>query len=247
MANYKGTVNTKEKLLKIVKKCEKNKDVIIDEYVNKEFSIFELCKKYNLHRSRIEKILSDANIQKRNVYNMHTKRSRRKAKETFIKKYGVDNISKLETQKERMRVLNKNGYKVEGNYRQKKDWMSYIFGMQIHPMLEKEFTLYKNKVLLISKKEKKYVPFTGKCYYTNVDIFNDKKMFNNDRYASIDHRISILRGFEDGFSAEEIGDRTNLCYCSRLCNSVKREDDEKTFIQSGKLKRLIEYESQKSE
>jgi len=247
MSNYKGTVNTKEKLLKIQKKCEENKEIIIEEYVNKEFSILELCRKYNLHRKRIEKILFDANIQKRNLYNMHTKRTREKARKTFIKKYGVDNISKLETQKERMRELNRNGYKIEGDYRQKREWMSYIHGKDVHPITKKEFDLYKNRVLVMTQKEKKYAPFNGKCYYTGVDIFNDKNMFNNDRYASIDHRISILRGFESGIPVEHIGNRENLCYCSRLCNSIKKEDDEKTFLQSEKLKRLIEYESQKSE
>lgn len=44
---------------------------------------------------------------------------------------------------------------------------------------------------------------------------------------------------------KEISSIDNLCYCSRLCNSIKREQSSDEFINSDIYKRLVEYENKK--
>jgi hypothetical protein len=242
----------KELSLKIGHRCNKRYDVektiyerkrefIKNLYINDEYSITELCKIYGFLRKNLELFLKNDNIKIRSIH-LHTNRSKELSKKKCLEKYGVDNISKLETNREKMKEWNKQAYSNNGDLKIKYDWMMYISDKSVNPMLKEQFELYKEKVLQITKKEKKKLDFNGKCYYTGVEIHDNINKLNN-HYLSIDHKISILHGFEKGLSYEFIGSSENLCYCSRICNSIKREMDEDEFKNSQCFRRLLEYES----
>lgn len=84
-----------------------------------------------------------------------------------------------------------------------------------------------------------------KCYYTNaiIHLNND---YNGQYFACIDHKTSARDAFELGWTAEKTASLDNLCYCSRLANSVKQSMSEDEFLKSDRFKRLIEYENKKN-
>jgi len=58
---------------------------------------------------------------------------------------------------------------------------------------------------------------------------------NNPLYPSIDHKISVLYGYQKGLTPEHISDKENLCVTKRCLNSSKNfkiEDVFKKTIQS---------------
>lgn len=220
---------------------KKKGNIIKKLYIDDEYSISELCRIYGFLRKNLELFLKNDNIEIRGVH-LHTNRAKKLSKEKCLKKYGVDNISKLESNRKKMKEWNKKAYSENGNLKIKHEWLMYITGKCVHPTFKKQFELYKEKVLQVTKIEKKKLIFTGKCYYTGVNIHNDTNKLDN-HYFSIDHKISILHGFENGLPYNYIGSNVNLCYCSRICNSIKREMNEDEFKNSQYFRRLLEYES----
>jgi len=99
-------------------------------------------------------------------------------------------------------------------------------GTQISPELLPEFERYKRKVEVTTRKDKKklFDEWEGYCFYTKEYIreYYDKTYYNNEKYPVIDHKISILNGFNDKIKPEIIGGIDNLCICTRKINGVKR-------------------------
>ena len=110
-------------------------------------------------------------------------------------------------------------------------YLEYIKGKKIHPDDSSDLIEFRQKTLEETKKNKKNVPFNGKCYYTDIPIYNDNDI-NAWNRASLDHKISILKAFIKGMTPEETGSVDNLCYCSRYFNSIKKEytEDEVKYL-----------------
>lgn len=95
------------------------------------------------------------------------------------------------------------------------------------------FKDYRKKVNNLTRKNKKNLleTWNGFDYYDNEFIFDNFSLDTNHRdYPSIDHKISVLWGFNNGISAEEICDLKNLCFTKRRHNSSKNLKNEETYI-----------------
>lgn len=121
-------------------------------------------------------------------------------------------------------------------------YSEYIKGKTVLPEDENDFILYKLKVEELTKISREKLEFTGKCYYTGIDIFkfDGNKTINRNDYnlATIDHKISVLAGYLRGISPEIISDVNNLCWCSKYFNSLKKEKCEDEIRLSGMIERF---------
>jgi hypothetical protein len=157
-----------------------------------------------------------------------TVESRNKAKATTKKIYGVDNVAKSEYYKAVMYIMGRTA----------KDTKEY---KKYQKAVEKLTKKRKNKEQLINEK------WTGKCYYTDIEIYDESsgKHFNNMKFKTIDHKNSVMWCYNKGWSIEQAASIDNLCFCSRICNTVKREMTEEEFLVSDTYERLLFYESEK--
>lgn len=89
----------------------------------------------------------------------------------------------------------------------------------------KEYRLYKNEVRRISKKSIKEVfkNWEGYDFYDNEYIKDFLCLAHtDDRYPSIDHKVSIYYGYKNNIDPLIIADVENLCITKRFINSSKR-------------------------
>jgi hypothetical protein len=78
----------------------------------------------------------------------------------------------------------------------------------------------------------------GVDYYDGSYIRNNYNLhFNDDKYPSIDHKISVLYGFNNNISPEEISNVENLCITTRINNSTKNSLNEISFKMRNPLTR----------
>lgn len=211
---------------KIKEICQKNEQWIIEEY-KKYYSISEILKQnkliqqienngFNVKSSRpyIEDILKRKNIYQ-GCGGLNSKFKFKKCEKTMIKKYGVKNISQLKEQKEKSVLLNNN--KIKKN-------IIDLFGIK--------FNRYKKNVWNYSKKNKKDLLQKTYCYYTGIkfaDCFMENVNPNDPLKRTLDHKIPIIIGFINNYSPENIGSVSNLCYCLRICNSIKGSTNLENF------------------
>lgn len=87
-----------------MKKVDISKEELYELYINQNLSVEEIAFKFNVSKSPIERRLREYKIKK------DKKMAHLKTKQTIQKKYGVDNISKLETNKEKVRQTNLRKY-----------------------------------------------------------------------------------------------------------------------------------------
>lgn len=90
----------------------------------------------------------------------------------------------------------------------------------------KNYKLYKNEVRRLSKKSVKtlYTNWNGYDFYDNEYIKEYLNLSHVDnRYPSVDHKISIYYGFINNIPPKEIANISNLCITKRFINSSKRD------------------------
>ena len=62
----------------------------------------------------------------------------------------------------------------------------------------------------------------GEDYYDNEYILGYLELnYNDDKYPTIDHKVSILEGFKNNISHKIIADIQNLCITKRILNTQK--------------------------
>ncbi len=228
-------MSAKEKGIFNSKKLKEHKDEIINLY-NSGYSILELHEKFSIPMRRLKGFLIENNVSIRGNHNCHNKRSRKKAEETYLKKYGVKNISMLYEIKEKLKKFN-NKEENKNKIQNKAKWSNYILGSPIHPLSKKDdFDSYKEKVWLLTKENIKGVIKPNKCFYTGI-AFRD--IHNDDLSLSIDHIKSISQCWADGISPEECSNINNICYTTRLFNSIKKDRP----VNEQMIERFKEYES----
>lgn len=171
-----------------------------------------------------------------------------KIKQTFIEKYGVEWYSKTEESKIKHReskeiseekrkntCLEKYGVT---NVALNKDIYKKIYQSKIDKGIiipDEDLTdwqLYKRKVNRVTNKFKKelYENWNGYDYYDSELIRGYLSHSHTHRfYPTIDHKISLLYGFINNVSPEEIGDISNLCITKRYINSMKNSLIEEKF------------------
>jgi hypothetical protein len=207
--------------------------------------INDLKEKWDIRSGRpiIELKLKEWGVY-RDIHNASTSKYER-TKKTKLRLYGdehYNNFDKIiETTKEKFGA--NNVYQSEYF----KDLM-WIKG-SLYISDQDAYKEYNKKIANITKINSRSLVFNGECYYTGTIIYRntrEKKIhFNFPWYSTIDHKISRKFGFINNINPAIIGNIDNLCYCSRICNTIKNELNEEEFLQSDKFKRLMIYENTK--
>lgn len=138
-----------------------------------------------------------------------------KIKETSLKKYAVGNPAQSEEVKYKIRQSNINNY----------NWSPNIT----------EYTKYRNRITYLTNKLKTelFDNWEGYDFYDGEYIKNyltESSSYIN--YPTIDHKISVLHGFLNTISPEDIANIDNLCITKRYINSKKGSKTEKDFLDS---------------
>lgn len=153
----------------------------------------------------------------------------------IVKKYLKDNVDEL---LQKRTETNLRLYGVENTY-QRKDVIEKIrkikidSGLIIPEYKLTKFQQYKNKVMKITYRNKKslFEKWNGYDYYDNEYIKDNFIFdFNSSNYPTMDHKISIRHGFDNGYSEEYIGSLDNLCITKKSINTskyIKTEDEYK--------------------
>jgi len=185
-----------------LKAFNKNQKYTCEKCRQIEFSNFNNTKKQLMKTNRITAVKKKYGVD--NMFQVEFVKE--KMKETFIKKYGVEHPSQNEVVKERLKQNRiKNGTQVSD------DNLS-------------DYEKYRKKVSYYTRKYKKelYNNWNGLDYYDNELIIENRKYnFNDERYLTIDHKISVKKGFENNIEPIVIGNINNLCITKRCNNSSK--------------------------
>jgi len=145
-------------------------------------------------------------------------------------KYGVDNVFQLEFVKDKMKetFVEKYGFdspKKNPDVQEKLKQDRIRNGTQISDELLSDFQKYKKIVHYYTRKDKKnlYDNWNGLDYYDSELIIENKNIFNfnDEKYSTIDHKISIKKGVENNIDPIIIGSISNLCVTKRCNNSSK--------------------------
>lgn len=94
------------------------------------------------------------------------------------------------------------------------------------------FEKYINEVRRLTKANKKELIYNwnGLDYYDNEYIKDNFNYHYNDlKYPTIDHKISILYGYKHNLSTEYISSMDNLCFTKRFLNCKKGKTNEDIF------------------
>lgn len=150
-------------------------------------------------------------------YNENLPQIRERIKNTCMERYGVDNVSKVESIKNRI--------------------ISTKIQNEKMVCIEKlpKWDQYKRVVRKLTNRNKKmlYENWDGYDYYDGESIkkyLSEKHTSTN--YPTIDHKVSVLYGFLNGISEEDISSIENLCITKRTINSSK------TFYTEGEFKNI---------
>lgn len=167
-----------------------------------------------------------------------------KSGKTLIKKYGVDNASKLDFVKDKKIKTTIENYGVEHTFQSDININKRIktliekYGVehnsqidfvkikkkQLPDQLLDDWKLFRRLVRRYTKRNKNelFQNWDGYDYYDG-EYIKDNFFYSgiNGFYPSIDHKISIFYGFINGYTPEFISSLENLCITKRKINSSK--------------------------
>lgn len=192
---------------------EIEKDKIVEIYKN-TYSVSEIQRNLGsgIGRKRIEKILKDLNLYEGLSGVNYLAMKAKMIKAICLKKYGVDNISKLT-----------GGSWLESNKipYNKPEYLTI------------DFEKYKKNVISKTRKNiKKIKNLPSYCEYTGIQ-FSDMEGPTNPncfRKRSVDHIIPIIHCYINGRTVEETSHISNLKFVLRYVNSVKGNTTQDSFL-----------------
>jgi hypothetical protein len=135
---------------------------------------------------------------------------KQKREKTLLERYGVYNVNHIDI------ILEKSK-----NTRIEK-------GIQTPDCELSKFKLYRKKVTSFTNKNKKVLfnTWDGKDFYDGEFIIDNLKLDKYNRlYPTIDHKVSVLYGFTNNITPEEISKIDNLCITKRSNNSKKSSNN----------------------
>lgn len=166
----------------------------------------------------IKQKMKDTCLKKHGVeYSLNRKDVIEKRKQTNIKIYGVENVFQNPEIIQRIRnILSERGYRLDT-----KDYTKFE-------------NYYKKCVSLTQiniRKSKFKQDWDGNDYYDGEYIKENYKLYkpNNENYPNIDHKTSIVYGFLNDISIEEISSIDNLCFTKRKHNMSKSSKTEEQY------------------
>lgn len=221
--------------------CGKEKELIYRYYNKEKPYACSKCGGFNLIETNLNKFGAE--------YYSQTVEFKENCKKTCMEKYGVDNVSKVESVKKKRKNTMLDKYKSEFyfssvDFYKKYEKTSMLNYGTPHPMmsdkmkkikekyyiengyniLTDEFDIYKRKIYRLTYKIKKELleSWDGYDYYDKEYIRNNFSLpYHDKNYPTIDHKISIFDGFKNKIEPEKIADKTNLCFTKRNLNSKK--------------------------
>jgi hypothetical protein len=177
------------------------------------------------------------NYEKYNYYSCSIKCAMGKYIQNNLNKYGVDNYSKTDECKKKMKetCLKKYGsISPSGNV----EVMNKIINTRIERGIQNsnrdidDYKLYKKLVRKLTDISKKVLleNWNGYDFYDNEYIKDNFKLNPNNRlYPTIDHKVSVYYGYNNNISAEYISSVDNLCLTKRGINSSKNIKTDEIF------------------
>ena len=170
----------------------------------------------------------------------------------LLKKFGVDNIMKIKSVKEKgqktcIDLYGKHNPMLVECFVNKSKENSVKTKRSKNLIIPEEkltqFECYKRVIrrLLYKNKIKKYENWDGYDYYDGEYIKDYLKLnHTNKKYPTIDHIISVYFGFIEGISPYYIGRLENLCITKRGINSSKGNKTQYEFIKN-KIENMKKY------
>ncbi len=167
---------------------------------------------YSFHIPEIKKKIQDVNLERfGHISPLGNKDIQIKSMKKIFEIYGVDNIFKSDEFKKQVRDMRIVDYP----------------NLDINLMIKYRRDV-RNKTN--RKRERFFMDWDGYDYYDNEFINDNLSMdFNDPRYPTIDHKISIFFGFINSVPIEEISSLENLCITKRIINLRKNKLIETEF------------------
>ncbi len=140
--------------------------------------------------------------------------TKEKTKKTLLNKYGVTHNTKIEGVMDKMRKTRE-----ERGYQRPVELIS-------------EFESFRNKCINLKNKKRKelFSNWDGYDFYDNEYIRDFVKLHHNHpNFPTIDHKISILYGFQNNMTPEELSKYENFCITKKRINSSKNRMNEQEF------------------
>jgi hypothetical protein len=142
--------------------------------------------------------------------------TKNKTKQTLLDKYGVNSVRNIPGVEEKIRLTKER------------------LGLQRPKELISALESFRYQCVTLKNKMKKelFKIWDGYDFYDKEYIKNNLCLPSNDPcYPTIDHKISILYGFLNNITIDEISAFENLCITKRKLNSKKKGKNEKEFIE----------------
>lgn len=160
-------------------------------------------------------------------YYAQLKEDQERKKKTCLEKYGVDSFFKTNEYKQKFENTCLDKYGVKNPF-QSSEIIDKIKNTNISngnwSKSNECYALYRRKVYHETSKNKLKLleNWDGHDYYDNEFILDNFHLnHNNNKYPTIDHKISVLYGYENNISIIEISDISNLCITKKSINSSK--------------------------
>lgn len=238
-------MNRKEKIQKLNKILEDNKNEIIQLYES-GLGLDDTRKKFEgISRKRIYNKLKEWGIHVRTISESKmVDVYKKKVSETLLKTYGrgIINVSQADSIKRKKAKTFLNKYGID-NIWKTQDFRNHMIKLgKWRDLSIEEMRGYDNEVWRITETflDDLYKKWDGNCYYSGAKCTIDKTNYNFPLYRTIDHKISIMYGYKNKIDPVIIGDISNLCICCRKANSIKQELTEQEFLSSERFIRLKE-------
>jgi len=154
---------------------------------------------------------------------------------TIKNRYGVDNVFKLPAIKDKAKETI---YKKYGVYNiAYSNYKRVVMVAQGHWLPKEARSDFANYKLAVQQETRRWARvlvedwmlFMGVCYYTREKLHLDQ---GRGKQPSIDHKISVLYGYQNNIPPENIGHVDNLCVCSVSINAIKNYRTEEEFYKS---------------
>lgn len=166
------------------------KNVLFDEYVVKNKSLPDIKKEYLISYKNIIFLLDYFNIKKRTLKGSSKQISTKKYKKTCVDKYGVDNISKLQSIKDKKKY--KKPYIIKDKDKFEK----------LHMFISNEMTMIHSQMDIKIKKE--ILKSKTEYYHYWLNLNDEQKDYMIDKKSLLETRISTCL------------DNLNLSYVKRF-------------------------------
>lgn len=225
------TKGSKKLILVKCEVCGVEKNLSIYNYWNNYKTCeFYACTKCSHKKSEI------TNMIKYGVkYPSELEEYKLKIKNIMILKYGVDNPMKINIFKDKMKETCMLNHGVD-NPSKSSSILDKVRRTKIKIGLQcgniSDYNVYKNRVYYLTNKirESIFENWDGYDYYDGEYIRDNFNLeYTDSMYPTIDHKISILYGYLNDITPEEICKIGNLCITKRSINSSKGESCDKEF------------------